>query len=282
MLDVAAITVKRDWALARTWLFRELERSPRDDDAERMGARSGRLFHDAHRVTAGGPEALIRDHASDDPQLRTKSSRCWPPATAAGRLSQHAGGTAWSRAAEPRLAPGSLSVPSRLPVCGAGGMGEVYRARRILDSVATSPSRSWPRAISPGSRRPRALRAQKLGWSRKFTASSHLHGCYDVGVADGRRHREPRTWSWSWSKARRWRRVSREVRAGRRRRSPSPARSREALAAAHAPGIGHCDLKPGNIMLTRSGVKLLDFRLGAPAFRRIPRRFASRGQRVSP
>ena len=24
VLDIAAITVKRDWALARTWLFREL------------------------------------------------------------------------------------------------------------------------------------------------------------------------------------------------------------------------------------------------------------------
>jgi len=27
VLDVAAITVKRDWALARTWLYRELNGS---------------------------------------------------------------------------------------------------------------------------------------------------------------------------------------------------------------------------------------------------------------
>ena len=33
----------------------------------------------------------------------------------------------------------------------------------------------------------------------------------------------------------------------------------EALAAAHAKGIAHRDLKPGNIMLTRTGVKVLDF-----------------------
>jgi serine/threonine protein kinase len=35
----------------------------------------------------------------------------------------------------------------------------------------------------------------------------------------------------------------------------------DALAAAHAKGIIHRDLKPGNIMLTRAGVKVLDFGL---------------------
>src|SRR6202041_987432 len=35
----------------------------------------------------------------------------------------------------------------------------------------------------------------------------------------------------------------------------------DALAAAHAQGIIHRDLKPANIMVTRAGVKVLDFGL---------------------
>ncbi len=35
----------------------------------------------------------------------------------------------------------------------------------------------------------------------------------------------------------------------------------DAVAAAHARGMVHRDLKPGNIMLTKSGVKVLDFGL---------------------
>ena len=36
-----------------------------------------------------------------------------------------------------------------------------------------------------------------------------------------------------------------------------------ALDAAHRAGIVHRDLKPGNVFLTKTGTKLLDFGLGA-------------------
>src|SRR4030095_2224312 len=39
----------------------------------------------------------------------------------------------------------------------------------------------------------------------------------------------------------------------------------DALARAHRAGIVHRDLKPGNVMLTRDGVKLLDFGLARRA-----------------
>src|SRR4030095_13845773 len=38
-----------------------------------------------------------------------------------------------------------------------------------------------------------------------------------------------------------------------------------ALDAAHSRGIVHRDLKPANVMLTKDGVKLLDFGLAKPA-----------------
>ncbi len=33
----------------------------------------------------------------------------------------------------------------------------------------------------------------------------------------------------------------------------------DAIGQAHRPGVFHRDLKPGNIMLTKAGAKLLDF-----------------------
>jgi serine/threonine protein kinase len=41
----------------------------------------------------------------------------------------------------------------------------------------------------------------------------------------------------------------------------------EGLEKAHRDGVVHRDLKPGNIMLTKTGVKLMDFGLAKPVAR---------------
>jgi len=38
----------------------------------------------------------------------------------------------------------------------------------------------------------------------------------------------------------------------------------DALAAAHAKGVIHRDLKPGNVIITRNGAKVLDYSQSPP------------------
>jgi serine/threonine protein kinase/Tol biopolymer transport system component len=136
---------------------------------------------------------------------------------------------------------------------GVGGMGEVYRARdtRLGRTVAIKVLLSGLTASSE--RRSRFERE-----ARAISALSHPHICalYDIG-RDGDTEYLVMEY------------IEGETLAGRIARGRLPlsqvlrfgAEIAQALQHAHRAGITHRDLKPGNVMITGSGVKLLDFGL---------------------
>jgi tRNA A-37 threonylcarbamoyl transferase component Bud32 len=136
---------------------------------------------------------------------------------------------------------------------GAGGMGEVYRARdtRLNRIVAIKVLPSY--ATDRNSMRERFEREAKA-----ISSLNHPHICtlYDVGHQDGIDYLVMEY-------------VEGETLSARLEKGPLPLDQvlkygieiADALDKAHRKGITHRDLKPGNIMLTKSGAKLLDFGL---------------------
>jgi hypothetical protein len=136
---------------------------------------------------------------------------------------------------------------------GAGGMGEVYEARdtRLDRSVAIKILTG-----SPSAGRTQLERFQRE--ARAIARLSHPHICtlYDVGEQDGVAFLVMEL-------------LEGETLENRLERGPIPldralviaVQIAEALGALHTRGIVHRDLKPSNVMLTASGVKLLDFGL---------------------
>jgi serine/threonine protein kinase len=136
---------------------------------------------------------------------------------------------------------------------GAGGMGEVYRAKdtRLDRTVAIKVLPSGA-ADSPDLR-------QRLDREAKAVSSlNHPHICtlYDVGHQDGIDFLVMEY-------------LEGETLATRLEKGPLATSEllkyavqiADALDKAHRQGLVHRDLKPGNIMLTKSGAKLLDFGL---------------------
>jgi serine/threonine protein kinase/Tol biopolymer transport system component len=151
-----------------------------------------------------------------------------------------------------QLGPYEISAP-----LGAGGMGEVYRARdmRLERTVAVK--------ILPPHLSSDPLRKQRFEREAKtISALNHPHICvlFDVGQQDGIDFLVMEC-------------VEGETLAKRLEKGPLPlehvlkygAQIADALDKAHRSGIVHRDLKPGNVMLTPTGAKLLDFGLAKPA-----------------
>jgi Tol biopolymer transport system component len=156
------------------------------------------------------------------------------------------------------LAPGTMLGPYEIVApLGAGGMGEVYRARdtRLDRTVAIK--------ILPQEMSNDVARKQRFEREAKTISSlNHPHICvlHDVGHQD-------------WIDYLVMECVEGESLSKRLEKGPLPldqvlrygAQLADALDKAHRNGVIHRDLKPGNIMLTGNGVKLLDFGLAKPS-----------------
>ncbi len=145
---------------------------------------------------------------------------------------------------------------------GAGGMGEVYRARDTrLDRTVAIKVLPAHLAGSP-ERRQRFEREAKA-----ISALNHPHICalYDIGHQDGTDFLVMEY-------------VEGETLAARLEKGALPLDQilqygieiSDALSKAHRQGVVYRDLKPANIMLTKSGVKLLDFGLAKALPRPTP------------
>src|SRR5580692_6006893 len=151
--------------------------------------------------------------------------------------------------------PGTKLGPYEIvTLLGAGGMGEVYRARdpRLKREVAI---KVLPQALSPDADRLRRFEQEALATA----ALNHpnILAVFDIGTHEGSPY------------------VVSELLEGetlRERMNGSAIATRKALdyslqiahglAAAHEKGIVHRDLKPENLFLTKDGrLKILDFGL---------------------
>ena len=151
-----------------------------------------------------------------------------------------------------KLGPYEIQAP-----LGAGGMGEVYRAKDVrLDRTVAIKVLASHLSSSP------ELKQRMEREARAISSLNHPHIChlYDIGSCDGTNYLVMEF-------------LEGETLAERLRKGPIPLNETlkigiaiaAALSIAHRQGIIHRDFKPGNIMLTKSGAKLMDFGLAKSA-----------------
>ena len=149
---------------------------------------------------------------------------------------------------------GPYEIVSRI---GAGGMGEVWAARdtRLDRRVAV-------KVLPPDFAHDAQVKLRFEREARAISQLTHPHICtlHDVGQENGISYLVMEL-------------LEGESLADRLARGPLPlqevlrygAQIADALDKAHRQGVIHRDLKPGNVMLTKSGAKLLDFGLAKTA-----------------
>ncbi len=152
------------------------------------------------------------------------------------------------------LTPGTKLGPYEiLSPLGSGGMGEVYRARdtRLGRDVAV---KVLPQHLSANAE----VRARFEREAKTVSSLNHPHICtlFDVGRQVDTDYLVMEL-------------VEGETLAARLTKGVLPTNDvlrigseiADALDRAHRAGVVHRDLKPGNVMLTKSGAKLMDFGL---------------------
>ena len=197
-------------------------------------------------------ESLLRAHDSAGGFVKGSPFDALPPSVVAAFKDRVPGG----RMAPPnsplvrgtRIGPYEIVAP-----LSAGGMGQLYRARdtRLGREVAIKVP-----VTSAGSNAERRERFQRE--AQAIATLNHPHICtiHDVGFESGLDYLVLEL-------------LHGETLASRLARGALPAQEAlaiaieiaEALERAHRAGIIHRDLKPGNVMLTPSGTKVLDFGL---------------------
>ena len=207
-----------------------------------------------HAVVARDAPARARhldDACANDPALRAEVE---------AMLAAHAdsGGVGVPALSMPvtrgQLEAGTMIGPYRIGhLIGAGGMGAVYRA---LDTKLNRPVaiKFLPDDLADSSARRRFQREAQLASSLNHP---HILTVHDAGEFEGRQYLVTEfvdggtLKDWALGERRTWRQVV-ELLVG----------VADGLAAAHAAGILHRDVKPENILVARNGyAKLSDFGL---------------------
>jgi Tol biopolymer transport system component/predicted Ser/Thr protein kinase len=201
------------------------------------------LYHSAREREPGQRAAFLAEACRGDEELREELDQLLASNSSSGNILDHPVVDLLAISTVAQLTTGVQIGPYSIEAAlGAGGMGEVYRAvdTRLKRTVAIKVAKQ-----DFGERFEREARA--------IAALNHPNICtlYDVGpnylvmeLIEGKPLKGPMALDQALQYA---------------------TQICDALDAAHRKGITHRDLKPGNILVTKQGIKLLDFGLARMA-----------------